>query len=210
MLFVQHFHASWISGNPARRLRVVQLLSMLSLNVFVTSLILLVSSHSPDGSSVSKTGEGGDLLRRQENTTANAHSNSGWVACNSPPKYWIPVTVRDCAILYNRYAAEPTFETLRTWNAIRSPWTLSTVDEVCVLRLENYDRRRIDAFSTFDIFSAAFRALGQCSQGVGGAASVGSELFFASVAGAIPAVAEGHNVTFVAANDSDSAGISQS
>ena len=95
-----------------------------------------------------------------------------------------------------------------------SPWTLSTVDEVCVLRLENYDRRRIDTFSPFDIFSAAFRALGQCSQGVGGAASVGPEFFFASVAGAIPAVAEDHNVSFVvahraqAANDSDSAGIS--
>lgn len=55
--------------------------------------------------------------------------------------------------------------------------------------------------SPFDIFSATFRALGQCGQGCGGAASVGSEFFHASVAGAIPGtIAEDHNVTFVVAH----------
>ena len=172
---------------------------MLSLIAFITSFILLralsVSVHYPSGSSISTPTEVGDVLLHQDNTTVNAPSNSGWVVCNSPPQYQLPVTVRDCAILYHRYAAEPSFRTLRTWNAMGSPWTLSNVNEVCELRLENYDHRRVDSFSPFDIFSATFRALGQCSQGYGGAASVGSELFHASVAGAIPGIAEDHNVT---------------
>lgn len=172
---------------------------MLSLNVFITSLILprviSVSTHNPSGSSISKSMEVDDVLLHQENT------NGGWVVCNSPPQYQVPVTIRDCAILYHRYAAHPTFRNQRTWNAIGSPWTLSNVNEVCMLRLENYDHRKSDTFSPFDIFSAAFRALGQCGQGYGGAASVGSEFFHASVAGAIPGtIAEDHNVTFVVAH----------
>ena len=163
---------------------------MLSLSVVITSLILLrvigVSAHYPTGSSFSKSTEVGDVLLHQQNTTVNGPSNSDWVVCNSPPQYRVPVTVRDCAILYHRYAVQPAFRILRTWDAIGSPWTLNDPNEVCALRLENYDHRRIDSFSIFDIFSATFRALGRCSEGYGGAASVGSELFHASVAGAIP------------------------
>ena len=174
---------------------------MSSLTVFITSLIVLtvisVSNYNPYGSSISTSTEVTDNSLHQENTTVNAPSNSGWVVCNSPPQYRLPVTVRDCAILYHRYAAHPAFKQPRSWDAIGSPWTLSNLNEVCVLRLENYDRRRIDSFSPFDIFSATFRALGQCSQGYGGAASVGSEFFHASVAGAIPGMstAKDHNMT---------------
>ena len=178
---------------------------MLPLNVFITSLILprviSVSTHYPNGSSISKSPEVDDVLLHQENTTVNSRSNGGWVVCNSPPQYQVLVTVRDCAILYHRYSADPIFRNPHTWDASGSPWTLGNVNEVCVLRLENYDHRRIDAFSLFDIFSATFRALGQCSQGYGGAASIGSEFFHASVAGTIPGtIAEDHNVTFVVAN----------
>lgn len=124
--------------------------------------------------------------------------NAGWVACNAPPRYWLSVTVRDCAILYHRYAARPRFEERHPWLAHRTPWILNAEGNVCVMRLENYHRRKSDTFSIFDIFSAAFRALGQCNQGYGGAASIGSEYFFVSVAGAIPApqsAAPVYNVT---------------
>ena len=179
----------------------VQIVPMLFLSVLITSLILVrvtsVSTYYPNGSSMSQPTEVGDVLLHEENKTVKALSNNGWVVCNSPPQYRLPVTVRDCAILYHRYAAHSAFRTPRSWNAIGSPWTLSNLDEVCVLRLENYDHLRIDSFSPFDIFSATFRALGQCSQGYGGAASVGSEFFHASVAGAIPGTttAEDQNVT---------------
>lgn len=75
---------------------------------------------------------------------------------------------------------------------------LSMEGDVCVIQLENYDRRRADVFSIFDIFVAVFKVVGQCDQGYGGAASVGSKFFFVSVAGAIPAPhrsAQKHNVT---------------
>lgn len=165
----------------------------------ISTFVSSTSSHYPDGLPRIRTVQARDELPDRRNVSTDAAvENAAWVTCNTPPRYRLQVTVRDCAVLYHRYAGGPYFETRRLWAALATPLTLSLEGEVCVIRLENYDRRRVDMFSIFDMFVAAFKVVGQCNQGYGGAASVGSTYFFVSVAGAIPAAhppAEKHNVT---------------
>ena len=165
----------------------------------ISTFVSSTSPYYPHGLPRFRTVQARDELPDQRNVSTDAAvENAAWVTCNTPPRYRLPVTVRDCAIPYHRYAGEPNFERRRLWAALATPLTLSLEGEVCVIRLENYDRRRVDMFSIFDVFVAAFKVVGQCAQGCGGAASVGSRFFFVSVAGAIPAagpLAEKHNVT---------------
>ena len=181
--------------------------SVASMNFFAPFVIFFLiltfvsstSSHYPNGLPRIPTVQARNELPDQRNASTDAPAeNAAWVTCNTPPRYRLQVTVRDCAIPYHRYAGEPNFERHRPWAALAAPMTLSLEGEVCVIQLENYDRRRVDVFSIFDMFVAAFKVVGQCNQGYGGAASVGSKHFFVSVAGAIPGagpLAQKHNVT---------------
>lgn len=168
--------------------------------VFIIALTLLevlaISTPKHDASSPKMDPYPAPWLIR--NSKLNTSSNSAWVTCNIPPRYPIPVTIQDCSILYYRYAALANFHQRRLMHGSIIPRTLGEEDDVCVMRLENYNRRQIDIFSDFDIFSAMFRVLGQCILGYGGAASVGLMNFHVSVAGSIPilqSAAEGENVT---------------
>ena len=172
------------------------------LAVFIISLTILkvsaTSVQDRDASSVSKAMGTYDVPAHTQNLTLDGPFNVGWVVCNIPPRYGIVVTIRDCGVLYHRHAGQPGFERRRAIQAIATPWTLGEKGDICVIRLENYDRRQHDVFSVFDIFAAVFRALGQCSQGYGGAASIGLRSFYVSVAGAIPprrSIAQDQNAT---------------
>ena len=169
--------------------------------VFIVALTLLeglsTSIQKPDASSPAVESYPPPWLIR--NSKLNTSSNSGWVMCNAPPRYQIPVTVQDCGVLYRRYAELANFRQRRVMHASVTPRTLSEEGDVCVIRLENYDRRQMDIFSDFDIFAAVFRALGRCIDlGYGGAASIGLMSFQVSVAGSIPlrrSAAKAENVT---------------
>ena len=169
--------------------------------VFIVALTLLeglsTSTQKSDASSPEIEPYPPPWLIR--NSKLNTSSNSGWVMCNAPPRYQIPVTVQDCGFLYHRYAELANFRQRRVMHTSVTPRTLSEEGDVCVVRLENYDRRQIDIFSDFDIFATAFRALGHCMvSGYGGAASVGPMNFYVSVAGSIPlrqSAAKAENVT---------------
>ena len=139
------------------------------------------------------------LIRNSKPNTSSNSSDAGWTICNEPPRYPIPVTIQDCRILYHRYAGLADFRQRRMIYPSVTPRTFSEESDICVMRLENYDRRYVDTFSDFDIFAALFRVLGQCvTLGYGGAASVGLMNFHVSVAGSIPTLrsaAKGENVT---------------
>ena len=126
------------------------------------------------------------MTQQKKNVTNDTTTNVNWFACNNPPQYRIPVTVGDCGLLYHRYAAHRDFTAQRIWQAVLTPIKMEKEGDVCVIRLENYDRGKADKFSIFDMFAAVFRALGQCPSGFGGEASLGSNNFFVTVAGAIP------------------------
>ena len=169
--------------------------------VFIIALTLLevLATTSPNYDASSPKTEPYTAPPPIRNSESNTSSNAGWVTCNVPPRYPIPVTVRDCGILYYRYAALADFQQQHLIHASVTPRTLGQEGDVCVMRLENYNRRQIDIFSDFDIFSATFRVLGQCILGYGGAASVGLMDFHVSVAGSIPmtrqSATKGENVT---------------
>ena len=117
----------------------------------VESALTIVSATFPQPTDALSSNDGvkrRDLSLRTPNVTLAAPSHAGWVACNLPPQYRVQVSVRDCGILYHRYAAKPGFNTKHAWQAISTPIRFGEESDVCDIRLENYDRLKYDRFST--------------------------------------------------------------